>query len=86
MKYRQIISGKTTISVSVTPWTEKGMYIHQLQVMVKYSPIAKFVVYNKKKKLDPYMWYEALEASPKEMRYAEWQSLIKELSEMKDEE
>ena len=86
MKYRQITSGKTNISVSVTPWTEKGVYIHQLHVMFKYVLIAKFVLYNKKKKLDPYMWYEALEASPKEMQCDEWQRLIKELSEMKDEE
>ena len=85
MKYRTITSGKTTIRVSVSELMEDGLYTHELFVTHKEVPVARFCLYNKKKKLSPDMWFEAYEAAPKDMANYDWEMLIRDLVDQKED-
>lgn len=64
-----------------------GRYQHIICLEYKGKQVSESRVYNKKKKLDPFIWYENHELYSntdyhKKMTFSEWEDIITTLSEL----
>ena len=86
MQSKQITKGKWKVVVSVCESISKGMYVHGLNTYYEEELVSEFTIICTRKKLDPYMWFEAYEAVCYHKPYLhtpEWQNIIRELAKQK---